>query len=130
MRKIFSFLLHLFLIHLPLLLQLPAIEQILPEDVETATHRREGRQVCLCHPDGEDGVFLTDGLSATDAVVVAGANLFANDVEDNADYKARNCHQDVDVIILGIVDDGVHHICHKNHHRTSPEVKRRRIVLD
>ena len=82
------------------------------------------------YPDGEDGVFLTDGLSAADAVVVAGANFFADDVEYDADYEARYCHQDVDVVVLGIVDDGVHHICHQYHDGTRPKVKRRRIVLD
>ena len=125
MRKIFSFLLLHFLIHLPLLLQLPAIEQILPQYVETATDSREGREVCVRHPDGEDGIFLTDGLSTADAVVVARADFFADDVEYDADDKACNSHQDVDVIVLGIVDDGVHHICHKNHHRARPKVKRR-----
>ena len=81
-------------------------------------------------PDGEDGVFLTDGLSAADAVVVAGADFFADDVEYDADYEARYCHQDVDVVVLGIVEDGVHHICHQYHDGTRPKVKRCRIVLD
>lgn len=115
MHKIFSFPLLPLLIRLSFLLQLPTIKQILPQDIETATDCREGREVRVRDPDGEDGVFLTDGLSTTDAVVVAGADFFADDVENDADYKARNCHQDVDVVVLGIVEDGVHHICHQYH---------------
>ena len=71
-------------------------------------------------PDGEDCVLLPDGLATTYAVVVAAADFLADDVEYDADDEAGQCHQDVDVVVLGIVKYGVHHVRHQDYYRACP----------
>lgn len=66
------------LLPLALPVELVRVEEVVPNAVEAAGDGRNGAQEGGAKPDGEDGVLLADALSAADAVVVAGANCFAN----------------------------------------------------
>ena len=50
--------------------QLPRVDDVLPHDIGGRAYRGDGVDIGEGHPNGKDGVFLPESLSAGDAVVV------------------------------------------------------------
>ena len=72
----------------PLAPKLPAVEQILPQDVRAGAEGREWCQIGVGHPDSEYSVLLSKSLPTADAVVVVSANQFAQKELDDACGKS------------------------------------------
>ena len=55
---------------LALLIELPGIEDIVPNAVEATGHGRDGREKRVAHPNGKYRVFLTQTLGSCDGFAV------------------------------------------------------------
>lgn len=60
-----------------LTVELPGIDEVLPEDVAAGAYGGYGVEVGVGDPDGEGGVFLAEGLSGVDGVAAGVAYGFA-----------------------------------------------------
>ena len=55
------------------------VENVLPDDVEARSEGSDGVEIGSANPDGEDGVFLSERLSASNGVVGGFADGFASE---------------------------------------------------
>ena len=103
--------------------ELVGVEEVVPNAVEAAGDGRNGAQEGGAKPDGEDGVLLAEALSAADAVVVAGANRFANGKLNDA-AEERNAG-DAQLVAKAhvAVDDAAHGNGKGNNQRYGPKVE-------
>ncbi len=63
--------------------QLPAIDDILPQDIRTGSNRRQRIEIGMCHPNSQNRILLPQCLTATDTVII-----------DRADsLSQKNCKQ-------------------------------------
>ena len=72
----------------PPLPKLITINDILPQHVTTGGDGGQWMQVGGGHPNGEDGVLLTEGLTGTDAVVVSATDALAEEELHHAGEEA------------------------------------------
>lgn len=77
----------------PETVELVGVEAVLPEDVADRGYGDDRGEVGEDYPDGEDGVFLAEGLADRDAFAVARAYVFAAVELQGAGCKANECQQ-------------------------------------
>ena len=56
---------------------LPTVEQVLEDGVESHAHRGQGMQVMVGHPNAHGGVFLAEKLASRDGIAVFVPNPLA-----------------------------------------------------
>lgn len=74
--------------------QLHGIDDVLPDDIGARGYDRRGVEERQHQPDAHDGVLLSEGLTATDAVAPDAADQLAKTKEGNADKKRKDEQQD------------------------------------
>jgi hypothetical protein len=111
------------LLPLALPVELVRVEEVVPNAVEAAGDGRNGAQEGGAKPDGEDGVLLADALSAADAVVVAGANRFANGKLNNTANKRNAGDAQLVAKAHVAVHDAAHRNGNGNNQRHGPQVE-------
>lgn len=60
-------------------IELGGVEYVLPNDIKARSEGSDGIEVGRANPDGEDSVFLSERLSASNGVVCGFADGFASE---------------------------------------------------
>ena len=74
---------------MPLAVELPGIEDVVPNAIEAASQRADGSEKGVAHPDGKDGVFLSQGLARGNGGTIAAAYVAACGKLEHTGNKRR-----------------------------------------
>ena len=103
--------------------ELVAVDDVLPEDVGARGDAGEWVEVGLCHPDGEDCVFLAYGLSGGDAFAIVSADDFAEEELCGAGGERDECERYDEHEVVGVVDDAFDGFAHYHGEGHAPDVE-------
>lgn len=103
--------------------KLIAIDNVLPEDIGSRGHGREGMKIGQRHPDGQNGVLLTNGLTTTYALTVVPCHHLAKEELHGAGDERDNGEEQNDLHIVGIVHNAFGCFAHDQSQGAGPDVE-------
>ena len=104
--------------------ELEGIDDVLPQDVSGGGDGGQGVQVCLGHPDGEDGIFLSEALSRRYGVAVVFAYASACEELQAAQDEGYGQQSCLRLVCRAVVANHEVHGCSRHDgERRCPQVK-------